>query len=420
MLKITHDAKKSPQSVFDHVNDIVPVTEGPNEKPENWTTQQWTTFISEEYDKEVEARLPDAEDRADPHQVREAMMEFVVWAEAGLMAYLEEAKSDPRKASRLLRKTTTLFMQMAQRVYKEQGVHIFGFALPTREGNTSMGQGILWGGTPEFAAVKSWLGSQVSRTLEDLSAAFHMLQMEQSENAGLVAHLYLQLPTKDRETPKSRLKRLIRLFISDDTKKLCGREIHIPSLVKKAFKYKLVLRNWPHKDIAIPGFNCDLSNLNTPALRSIAQPRIDFIKKTAENTLEPDDPCLQHICVELWDEDDRNLSFMSQRNVAVVTDINGETLVKAEASESWQTELLSLDEDQVNAQKEAEGKKATEAARAGKGKGKATGPVRVALVLKSMPLWVDEEDEGSDFATPSPQPEAAAPTRQAQPVSRTQ
>ncbi|KAL0564277.1 hypothetical protein V5O48_017774, partial [Marasmius crinis-equi] len=185
--------------------------------------------------------------------------------------------------------------------------------------------------------------------------------------------------------------------------KLCGREIHIPSLVKKAFKYKLVLQNWPHKDIAIPGFNCDLSNLNTPALRSIAQPRIDFIKKTVENTLEPDDLCLQHVRVELWDED-----------------INGETLVKAEASESWQTELLSLDEDEVNTQKEAEGKKATEAARAGKGKGKATGPVKVALVSKSMPLWVDEEDEGSDFATPSPQPEAAAPTRRAQPVSRTQ
>ncbi|KAL0564585.1 hypothetical protein V5O48_017462, partial [Marasmius crinis-equi] len=128
MLKIAHNAKKSPQSVFTHVNDIAPVTvrarnpwnaylswynqEGPNEKPDEWTTQQWTTFISEEYDKEVEARLPDAEDRDDPHQVREAMMEFIVWSEDRLTAYLEEAKSDPRKASRLLHKTSTPFMQM--------------------------------------------------------------------------------------------------------------------------------------------------------------------------------------------------------------------------------------------------------------------------------------------------------------------
>ncbi|KAL0565685.1 hypothetical protein V5O48_016335 [Marasmius crinis-equi] len=442
MLKIAHDAKKSPQSVFTHVNDIVPVTvqarnpwnaylswynrEGPNEKPDEWTTQQWTTFISEEYDKEVEARLPDAEDRGDPHQVREAMMEFIEWAEDRLTAYLEEAKSDPRKSSRLLHKTSTPFMQMAQRVYKEQGVHVFGFALPTREGNTSMGQGILWGGTPEFAAVKSRLRSQVSRTLEDLTAAFHMLQMEKSENAALVAHLYLQLPAKDRETPKSRLKRLIRLFVSDDTKQLCGTEVHLPSIVKKAFKYKLVLRNWPHEDIAIPGFNCDLSELNTQALRSIAQPRINYIKKTADNTLEADNLCHQHVRVELWDEEDRNLSFMSQRNVAVVTDINGKTLIKAEDSESWRAELLSLDEDEVIAQEEAGAKKTTVTARGGKGKGKekATKPAKVVPVPKSMPLWLDDQGDNDDddegnLTPPPPQSKEAAPIHRVQPIATT-
>ncbi|KAL0571579.1 hypothetical protein V5O48_010385 [Marasmius crinis-equi] len=384
MLKIAEDAKKSPQLVFTHVNDIVPTRareinpwnaycswyhkEGPDMKPEDWTAQEWTTYISEQYDNELAQRLS-VEDRKDRQEVREAMKEFIEWQQERLAAYVEEAKSNPRKSSRLLQGIVTPFNQSAQRVWKEQGVHIFGFALPTRDNNRSMGQGLLWGGTPEFAAVKERLGSQVSRTLEDLTATFHILQMEQSENAGLVAHLYLQLPARDKETPKARLLRLLREFVRYDSLEACGTEVHLPSFVDKAFKHKLVLRNWPHKDIGIPGANgYRIASLPTRALQALVNPRVEFIRKTAENRLEDDDPCHIHLRVERWDEDDINATFMSQRHVGVVTNKKGKALVKAKETASWKKELLATE----GVESEMETAASTGAAKGkGKGKGKA-------------------------------------------------
>ncbi|KAL0570883.1 hypothetical protein V5O48_011078 [Marasmius crinis-equi] len=73
MLKIAADAKWSPQLVFSHVNDIAPIGERPDVKPDNWTPQQWTQYISEQYNNEVAWRLPDKDDRNDPEKVQEAM-----------------------------------------------------------------------------------------------------------------------------------------------------------------------------------------------------------------------------------------------------------------------------------------------------------------------------------------------------------
>ncbi|KAL0570884.1 hypothetical protein V5O48_011079 [Marasmius crinis-equi] len=280
-----------------------------------------------------------------------------------------------------------------------------------RENNRLMGQGILWGGTLEFAAVKERLSSQVSHTLEDLISTFHMLQMEQSENAGLVAHLYLQLPAKDKEDPRAQLHRSLQEFIRYDSEQLVGTGVPLPSFVDKAFKHKLVIRNWPDQQMAIPGVNkWTINKFGTRALEALCKPRIEFVKKTAENTLQDNDVCHKHLCVELWDEDDIKASFMSQRNVAVVTDVDGEVLVKAESTASWRAELLALDggEEMGEEEEEEEENDRKEASNVlvGGQKGKEV----EATAKTALPLWQDDGDEAEPVTSPAAPPQTHIPS----------
>ncbi|KAL0568520.1 hypothetical protein V5O48_013461 [Marasmius crinis-equi] len=426
---IAKKVRKPLSTLFAHVNDLRPASvracnpwnafsawyteNGEFEKPKDCSLQDWNGFVCDAYDKEVKSRVAE-EDLGIREVVREAMQEYIDWFEERQRKYLEAVKEDPAKARRHLHKVVTPFLKSAQQVWIEHGVHVFGYAMSTRQNNTSMGPSVVWGVGPEFKAVKERCQSSLSRSIEDLTTAFHVEQMEGSQAAADVLDLFeaMKPGPNPKETGKMADRRFLAKMIKHDVESLLGStgKVAINSFLEHAYRLKLVLRNWPTK-VGVPGIAGLKSNsLGTSELRAVVSRRMEYVQKALKNQLQEGDKCLKHVHIELWDEDDINANMMAQRTVAIVTDESGTVLVKAEQSKSFQQALVdSADSDD-----------AEEAPTVAKGKGKNTAPPPRIVKSNSrpkpaLPLWADDEDEVDDTQPPP----AAGEIHQVPPPAKT-
>ncbi|KAL0568571.1 hypothetical protein V5O48_013408 [Marasmius crinis-equi] len=419
MMKLADDAEKPHEAIFAHVNDVKADSErAPNpwnaflafynaesddKKPDDWTPQQWTTHICDIYKQTVASRV-DEEDRNDPAVVREAMSDYIEWQEERLANYIEGQKADPAKSKRMLHTVLGPFLKQAQHAWITHGVHVGGYALVTRNNNTSMGPGIAWGVGPEYVAVREAYKAQVSRYLEDMSAAYHVQQMGASQHSVSVMRLFSELRTKAGEAPRERDRRVLAKIYRFDTEELVGKQIAPNSFVNTAFKHKLVIRNWP-TGVSVPGVGgFRLTDLSPKALRAIIAPREEFLTKTMNNSLRADDKCNKHFKIEKWDHDLTNLRVYGQRELPLVTDVDGKTLVKAEGSKSYQDAMAKLASDS-----EEEVPPPPPATK----KGRKAAQAKTTTAPPTLPLFADDDEEDSPRQSEAPASKQVPPAKTA-------
>ncbi|KAL0562954.1 hypothetical protein V5O48_019123 [Marasmius crinis-equi] len=173
---IALSANKPLQSILSHVNAVKPPgvhppnpwnafaswynVEGKYEKPKNWTIQQWNAFMAKKYHEEVVEAIGE-EGAKDPNAVREAMEVYLDWYKQCLNKHLDKVKSNPKKLSRYLNKMIKLALHYTKQLWMDHDILVWGAAHPTKHNNTSVGQGVMWSGSPLFARVKERSETQV-------------------------------------------------------------------------------------------------------------------------------------------------------------------------------------------------------------------------------------------------------------------
>ncbi|KAL0565861.1 hypothetical protein V5O48_016158 [Marasmius crinis-equi] len=292
--------RKPISTLFAHVNDSRPAAvcapnpwnaysawyteNGEYTKPKDYALKDWNAFVRDAYDKEVKSRIAE-EDLSGCEAVCGAMKEYIEWFKERQRKYLEKA----------------------QQVWNEHGVHIFGYAMTTRQNNTSMGPSVVWGVGPEFKAVKERCQLSLSRSIEDLTTAFHLEQMEGSQAAANVLDLFeaMNPGSNQKETGKMADRRFLVRMTKHDVKRILDStgKVAINSFIKHAYRLKLILRNWPTK-VRVPGIAGLKSNsLGMSELRAVVSRRMEYVQKALKNQLQEGDKCLKHVHVEQWDKE---------------------------------------------------------------------------------------------------------------------
>ncbi|KAL0574857.1 hypothetical protein V5O48_007111 [Marasmius crinis-equi] len=401
MMALAAKAEKPHEAIFAHVNDTKADAErAPNpwnaflayynaesgeEKPDDWSPQEWTTHIRDMYRQVVASRVPE-EDRGDPAVIREAMSDYIEWQEDRLANYIEGQKADPAKCKRLIQTMLKPYLKLAQHSWTNHGIHVGGYALATRNNNTSMGPAIVWGVGQEYVAIRETHQVQIARYLEDMSAAYHVQQMGAAERDASVVRLYAHLRINGAEGVRGKDRRVLAKIFRYDSADAIGKELAPDSFVEMAVKHKLVVRNWP-KGVAVPGAGgLTLNGLSQKALRAVVGPREEFVVKTIENRLHPKDKCHTHVRIEKWDNALTKLPIFEQRNVALVTDEEGTTVVKVEDTKAYQTALASLASDSDDDAPEPPRKKP---------KKRVGAKAPAALTVPSLSLYVDNDEDDS-------------------------
>ncbi|KAL0569921.1 hypothetical protein V5O48_012039 [Marasmius crinis-equi] len=368
--------------------------EGDEKREEDCSIQDWNRYVSTLYNAELDARLDEVQCQ-DPESIREAMAEFIEWADRRFGVYVDNMKrNEPKKFEKKLTNLAGPFIQLANKVYEEWGVHAFGYILNAEYDGTVSGPGFAWGASPQYLLVKEKCQAQITRTLKDFTTQFRHIQMTEMEDKVVDVELCANLDRKPGESAKERDRRLLALFIRTDADRLLGAKhgVAIDSFVNKVFAKKLVIRNWP-VGVSVPGANdVSLKNLNTQELRSVVGSREEHLRLLMVGREgEATKPFIQ---LERWSKDEQDLTMMSQRNLPIVSyaDEDQTTAVRAEHS-FWFRQALIANAGESNEEGEAAPEVrpvATTRPRNGKNK---------APAVSQLSLY-DDDDEEAPVAPP--------------------
>ncbi|KAL0571747.1 hypothetical protein V5O48_010218 [Marasmius crinis-equi] len=422
---IARSVNKPLNAILSHVNAIKPPgvrppnpwnayaswynVEGEYAKPEKWTVQQWNTFVATQYRNELVEAIGE-EAAKDPEAVREAMAFYLSWYKEHLTKHLDEIKSNPKKLSRYLDTMLKPMLHYTKQMWEDQGILVWGAAHPTKHNNTSVGQGVMWSGSPLFVRVKERSETQVPRALEDMSTLIHMVQMEGTHASADILDLYREIhcPAKKppaNESERDKHRRWLATIIRHDAARLIKNKhnLAMSNFVAKAWEYQLVLRNYP-EETGVPGVEgFTLHNLGAGSLKAMVSARVEYVNKSVAGTLTEKDKCHKHLYVESWSEGDKAAHSNVQENVAIITNVAGADVVLADGTVPEADNSVSVGTAIVAEATTVQPKKAATVPLA-----KAT-TVCPKLTTRAMPLYQDDdsEDEAENEVRP-PQPRSSA------------
>ncbi|KAL0566023.1 hypothetical protein V5O48_015993 [Marasmius crinis-equi] len=374
--------------------------EGDEKKPKDCLIQDWNRYVSKLYKEEVEARVPE-DQREDSEAIREGMADFIDRADGRYGLYIDDMKrNDPKKFEKKLTDLAAPFLQMANKVYEQWGVHAFGYILSTEYDGTVSGPGFAWGASPQYLLVKEKCQAQITRTLQDFTTHFRCVHME---NKIVDVELVAELDRKPGESARERDRRLLGKFVVNDALRLLGEKngVNIHSFVNKAMLKEIRIRNWP-VGISVPGANgVTLNTLNTQSLRAIVQLREEYLKLLVQGReAEAKTP---YFTMEKWTKEEQELESEVQEKVAIVTFAdkdsstavfaNGTCPITKSADEEADDEEGGGEEETANAQVETSRRK----------KGKHTAR---SVPGPTLPLYADDEETPHTEVEPRSQPAA--------------
>ncbi|KAL0565421.1 hypothetical protein V5O48_016602, partial [Marasmius crinis-equi] len=315
-----------------------------------------------------------------------------------LNKHLDEVKSNPKKLSQYLDK-----MLKPVLYYVDHRILVWGAAHPTKPNNTSIGQGVMWSGSPLFARVKEHSETQVSRALQDMSTLIHMVQMEGTHASADVLDLYHEIHCSLKKPPAKKSKQdkhrhWLATIIHHNTSHLLKNKhnLVISNFVFRALNYQLVLRNYP-EDTSVPGVRkVTLHNLGAGFLKVMVSARVEYVNKSVAGTLMEKDKCHKHLYVESWSEEDKAANPNIQEKVAVITNVAGAVVVLADGTVPKPDDSASGGTAPAAKETTVQPKKAT----------------LKKVITKTMSLYQDNnaEDNAEEELTPSQPHSSAFPT----------
>ncbi|KAG7089270.1 hypothetical protein E1B28_010968 [Marasmius oreades] len=257
--------------------------EGELERPEGWTNAEWEAHVREQYYKHLESKQEEGVET-----VHEALKEQIDWFENRLKALWQEKKQMGEFDS-VLGKIMCPFIQLAEHVYTNYNIHVFGYTIVTNTDLSSRNPSHMWGGSPAFAKAKEDNQVHIRSQLDDLTAMICEVKRVES-GIPLIDHRIhdlLSFHPGDKDK-RSRSCCLLLSFMHEDTSRIIGKKggngsgkgfVAIDSFLRYAATFHMIIYNWPI-EVHFPGTHVQLGyrRLTVPQFSALLGSREEFLR----------------------------------------------------------------------------------------------------------------------------------------------
>ncbi|KAF9026990.1 hypothetical protein BDP27DRAFT_1376104 [Rhodocollybia butyracea] len=302
---------------------------GQQKKPQNMPVSEWTGVVRNELETFLHSKLSD-KDFDKPEARERALEEQTNWFWEHHDALIGETIARG-KGNGMVTKILWPIVQMANRVYRETGFHIGGYAWHPDAGSH------IFVGTQTLQKVKATKSTQMLSQVDDIGLQIAVAKLVErkvdSELAELYRHCIAKKEPRDRHRsmiPRIFTYDLNRIFEEGDVPKL-----NFANFVESAWKHQVRVTNWPagvaflHVGVRTKkGFVTGVSALNkykASDLTKICGPRMEQIQQ-AVNGKEVDED-LHYFEIERWTDEERALSKDQWSTIPVVSDTANNTVV---------------------------------------------------------------------------------------------
>ncbi|KAJ3833279.1 hypothetical protein F5878DRAFT_646067, partial [Lentinula raphanica] len=313
---------------------------------------EWSTFVSQEFDKYLKAKLP-ADKLKDQDAREEALKEQIEWYNANMDNFVERKKQSGRMGKTLL-KILRPIIAMSRKIQRETGYEIGGYAVHSEL------ESIAWVGTDLLETVKATHGTQMIAQATQIASLVQVQKMVDNnidkQLGELANHCVLPkgVSTRDRDRkviPKIFAYDAERILGDDDSVNIVPSKLQPTMFLTWAYQAKCRIMNWP---VGVPFIHGSgkshkriedtvksIHSYASEDLGKIAHPRIAQIMRASKNEEEPDDaePYFEMV---RWSEesfmyaDERKLPLDRIDKIPLVSDIDGNIIVAVAQSEAYQ------------------------------------------------------------------------------------
>ncbi|KAF9056879.1 hypothetical protein BDP27DRAFT_1372989 [Rhodocollybia butyracea] len=313
---------------------------GEQKKPTNMPVSEWTVVVRNEFDAFLHSKL--AKDNFDnPEAHEEALEEQITWFWQHHDTFIEQSIAKGN-GTKMVTKILRPIVQMANRVYRETGFHIGGYAWHPDVGAS------IFVGTKTLEKVKSTNGTQMLAQANDIgSCRFSVAKLVERKVEAELAELYRHCIVKKESRDRHRAI-LPRVFAYDMNRVFENEEGGVPKLtfsnfVECAWKHQVRVKNWPagvpFLNIGVmskKGYMAGVDMLNkykAGDLNKICGPRIQQIEEAVSG--EDIHNNLLYFEIERWTDEERKLGVHQLSTIPVVSDTENNTVAFVAHSSSY-------------------------------------------------------------------------------------